>query len=97
MRKMVSVPPGQVLLEDFIRPLGLTQSGLAKSIKVPKSRIHGVVRGKLAINAEMALRLARFFGTDARSWLNLQTHYDLECAEIALAVLVKKEVRPHVA
>lgn len=95
MRKMAPMPPGQVLLEDFLKPLGITQSGLANSTKVPASRIHGVARRKRAINAELALRLARFFGTDARSWLNLQAHYDLECAEIELATRVKKEGKPN--
>jgi len=91
------VPPGEVLLEDFLKPMGITQDQLAKSIKVPASRIHEVVHGKRPINAELALRLARFFGTDAPSWINLQSHYDLECAEIALAARVKKEVKPHAA
>lgn len=78
MRKMAPVPPGQILLEDFLKPLGLAQSKLAKSIKVPASRIHDVLHGKRAIDAELALRLARFFGTDAQSWQNLQAHFDLE-------------------
>lgn len=95
VRDVGPVPPGEILLEDFLKPMGITQDRLAKSIKVPASRIHDVVRGKRPINAEMALRLARFFGTDARSWVNLQTHYDLECAEIKLAARVKKEVKPH--
>ncbi|HET6159020.1 MAG TPA: HigA family addiction module antitoxin [Dongiaceae bacterium] len=91
------VPPGEVLLEDFLKPMGITQYRLAMLLKVPASRIHDVVHGKRPINAELALRLACFFGTDARSWLNLQAHYDLECAEIELAARVKKEVIPHAA
>lgn len=97
MRKMAPMPPGQILLEDFLKPLEITQSSLAKSIKVPTSQIRDVVRGKRAISAELALRLARFFGTDARSWLNLQAHYDLECATIELAARVGKEVKPYAA
>ena len=97
MRDIDPVPPGEILLEDFLKPLGITQYRLAKSIKVPASRIHDVVHGKRPINAELALRLARFFGTDAQSWINLQAHYDLECAEIELAARVKKEVKPHAA
>jgi antitoxin HigA-1 len=95
MHGMDPVPPGEVLLEDFLRPMGMTQRRLARSIKVPASRIHDVVHGKRPINAELALRLARFFGSDARSWVNLQAHYDLERAEIELAARVRKEVRPH--
>ncbi len=97
MRDIDPVPPGEVLLEDFLKPLGITQYRLAKSIKVPASRIHAVVHGKRAINAELALRLARFFGTDAQPWLDLQAHYDLERAEIELATRVKREVKPHAA
>jgi addiction module HigA family antidote len=89
--------PGEVLLADFLKPMGVSQCRLAKSIKVPASRIHDIVHGKRPINAELALRLARFFGTDARSWINLQAHYDLECAEIELAARVRKEVKPHAA
>jgi antitoxin HigA-1 len=97
MRNMEPVTPGEVLLEDFLKPMGISQYRLAKAIKVPASRIHDVVHGKRAINAELALRLARFFGTDAQSWVNLQAHYDLECAETELAARVKKEVKPHAA
>ena len=68
MRDIDPVPPGEILLEDFLKPMGITQYRLAKSIKVPASRIHDVVHGKRPINAERALRLARFFGTDAQSW-----------------------------
>jgi antitoxin HigA-1 len=97
MRDIEPVPPGEVLLEDFLKPMGITQYRLAKSIKVPASRVHDVVHGKRSINTELALRLARFFGTDARSWVNLQAHYDLKRAEIELAARVKREVKPHAA
>jgi addiction module HigA family antidote len=95
MRHINPVPPGEILLEDFLKPMGITQYRLAKAIKVPASRIHDVVHGKRPMNAELALRLARFLGTDARSWVNLQTHYDLECAQIEMAARVRKEVKPH--
>jgi addiction module HigA family antidote len=75
MRDIDRVPPGEILLEDFLKPMGITQYRLAKSIKVPALRIHDVVHGKRPINAELALRLARFFETDARSWVNPQAHY----------------------
>jgi antitoxin HigA-1 len=91
------VAPGEIILENFLKPMGVTLHRLAKSIKVPASRIHDVEHGKCPINAELALRLARFFGTDARSWVSLQAHYHLERAEIELAARVRKEVKPHAA
>lgn len=97
MRDIDPVPPGEVLFKDFPKPMGISQYRLAKLIKVPASRIHGVVHGRRPINAELALRLARFFGTDAQSWINLQAHYDLKCAQIEHAAKVQKEVKPHAA
>ena len=97
MRNPKPVTPGEVLLEDFLKPMGISQYRLAKSIKVPASRIHDVVHGQRPITAELALRLARFFGTDAGSWVNLQSLYDLECAEVELGRRVAKEVSPHAA
>lgn len=70
--------PGEILLEDWLIPLGISQYALAKSIDVPPRRINEIVHGKRAITPDTALRLAAFFGTDAQSWLNLQSHYDAE-------------------
>jgi addiction module HigA family antidote len=97
MRQMKPIAPGEVLLEDYLKPLGVSQYRLAKSIKVPAPRVHDVVHGRRPINAELALRLARFFGTDAQSWLNLQAHHDLECAELELGRRISKEVTPRAA
>jgi addiction module HigA family antidote len=72
------VHPGEVLLEEFLEPLGLTQHRLAVSIGVPPRRINEIVHGKLRVTADTALRLARYFGTTDRFWLNLQARYDLE-------------------
>lgn len=72
------VHPGEILLEEFLKPLGITRYRLAKSIQVPQRRIDEICSGRRSITADTALRLARFFGTDAQSWINLQTHYDLE-------------------
>lgn len=72
------IHPGEVLLEEFLEPLGVTQHRLAVSIGVPPRRINEIVHGKRRITADTALRLARFFGTTDRFWLNLQTRYDLE-------------------
>lgn len=76
--------PGEILLEDFLKPLGVSQYRLAMEIGVPPRRINEIVHGLRGITADTALRLAAFFGTDAQSWLNLQSHYDAETAREAL-------------
>ena len=96
-RDIEPIHPGEILLEEFMRPLGLSQYGLAKAISVPPRRINEIVHGKRAITADTALRLGRYFGTDAQSWLNLQSHYDLENAEIALSDRLDEEVNPRAA
>jgi antitoxin HigA-1 len=93
-RDMPPVHPGEILIEDFLKPLGITQYRLAKSIGVPQRRIGEIVAGKRAITADTALRLAKFFGTDAQSWLNLQSHYDLEVARDSLQARLEREVTP---
>lgn len=80
-RDILPVHPGEILLEDFLKPLGITQYQLAKSIGVSQRRIGEIVAGRRSVTADTALRLAIFFGTDAQSWINLQTHYDLAVAE----------------
>jgi addiction module HigA family antidote len=75
---MAPIHPGEVLLADFLEPLGVTQHRLAVSIGVPPRRINEIVHGKRRISADTALRLARFFGTSERFWINLQARYDLE-------------------
>ena len=95
--KLEPVHPGEILLEDFMRPLGISQYALAKAISVPPRRINEIVHGKRAVTADTALRLARYFGTDAQSWLNLQSHYDLETTEAALKGRLDTEVRPRAA
>jgi addiction module HigA family antidote len=72
------IRPGEVLLEDFLEPLGITQHRLAVAIAVPPRRINEIVHGKRRISANTALRLSRFFGTSERFWINLQSRYDLE-------------------
>jgi addiction module HigA family antidote len=76
--KSPPIHPGEVLLEEFLRPMGISQCRLAKSISVPPRRINELVHGNRAVTADAALRLSRFFGTSERFWLNLQTRYDLE-------------------
>ena len=81
MATISPIHPGEVLLEDFLTPLEVTQHHLAVSIGVPPRRINEIVHGKRRITADTALRLARYFGTTDRFWLNLQTRYDLEIAK----------------
>ncbi len=91
-RKLAPVHPGEILLEDFLRPLGLSQYRLAKGLSVPPRRINEIVLGKRSVSADTALRLARFFGTSDRFWLNLQTSYDLDVERDRLAGRLSKEV-----
>ena len=91
-RDMPPVHPGEILLEDFLKPMGITQYRLAKSIGVSQRRIGEIVAGRRSITADTALRLAIFFGTDAQSWMNMQTHYDLTVAAEQLSDRLAKEV-----
>ncbi|MFN8439500.1 MAG: HigA family addiction module antitoxin [Caldilineaceae bacterium] len=91
--RLPPVHPGEVLFEDFMKPLGLSQYRLAQDIGVPALRISQIVHGKRAITADTALRLARYFGTSANVWMRLQARYDLECAEIDLAERIQREVK----
>lgn len=79
-RKVPLATPGEILLHDFLEPMGISQYRLAKEIGVPQRRIGEIVAGRRAITADTALRLGAFFGTDAQSWINLQSHYDTEMA-----------------
>jgi addiction module HigA family antidote len=91
---MRPVHPGEVLREDFLRPSGLTANALAKALHVPAPRINDIVRGRRGVTADTAMRLARYFGGDAQSWLNLQTLYDLRIAERANANKIDREATP---
>jgi addiction module HigA family antidote len=93
MERLPPVHPGQVLLQDFIKPLGLSQYRVAKDIGVPALRISQIVRGQRSITADTALRLARYFGTSAAVWLRLQARYDLETAEAKIAKRINREVK----
>lgn len=92
-RRLAPIHPGEVLLEDFLKPFELTQYRLAKNLSVPARRINEIVLGKRAITADTALRLARFFGTSERFWLNLQTTYELELERDRLKDRLTKEVQ----
>ena len=91
-KRLPPVHPGEVLLEDFLKPLGLSQYRLAKGLSVPPRRINEIVLAKRAVTADTALRLARFFGTSDRFWLNLQAAYDLDTERDRLGGRLKTEV-----
>jgi len=84
-REIPLIHPGIILAEDWLAPLGLSQYALAKAIGVSPRRINEIVKGLRGITVDTALRFGAFFGTDAQSWINLQTHYDTECAREAMA------------
>ena len=90
---MPPIHPGEILMKEFLEPLGLSQYRLAMDISVPPRRINEIVHGKRAISADTALRLARYFGTTDRFWLNLQAHYDLEVQRDRLGTRLETEVR----
>ena len=92
-KKLPPITPGEVLLEEFLRPLGVSQYQMAKDISVPPRRINEIVLGKRAVTADTALRLSRYFGTSARFWLNLQASYELEMEKDRLGTRVEREVR----
>lgn len=96
-RDFEPIHPGEILREEFLRPMGLTQYRIAKCISVTQRRISEIVHGKRSITADTALRLGRFFGMEAQFWLNLQSRYDLQRAEIELGKRLEKEVKPHAA
>ena len=93
--KLKPVHPGEVLLEEFLKPMELSQNRLALSIGVSPRRINEIVLGKRSITADTALRLARYFGMSPQFWLGLQMDYDLDVTEEAMADRLKQEVRPY--
>jgi antitoxin HigA-1 len=92
-RKLRPVHPGEVLLEEFLKPMGLSQHRLALQIGVPARRVNEIVLGKRSITADTALRLARYFGTSPQFWLGLQTDYNLDVTSDALGERLEREVR----
>ena len=96
-RKLSPIHPGEILLEEFLKPFGLSQYRLAKDISVPPRRINEIVLGKRSISPNTALRLSRYFGLSDRFWINLQARYDLEVEKDKLAGRLEREVRVHVA
>jgi addiction module HigA family antidote len=93
MERLPPIHPGEVLLEDFMKPLGLSQYRVAKDIGVSPIRISQIVHGKRAITADTAMRLARYFGTSAEVWVRMQARYDLEVAQEEFGERIEQEVR----
>jgi len=94
---VADITPGEILDEEFLKPMGITQYRLACDIGVPPRRINEIVKGQRAITANTALRLGRFFDISAQFWLNLQTHYDLEREEQRLGRRLDREVKARAA
>jgi len=92
-KKIAPIHPGEILLEEFLKPMGISQNRLALDIRVPARRINEIVQGKRRITADTALRLAKYFGMSPQFWLGLQMDYDLDIAEDMLAERLKREVQ----
>lgn len=93
LRKLDPITPGEVLLEEFLKPMALTQNQLARAIDVPAGRINDIVRGKRSITADTAARLAVYFGTSPDLWINLQARYDAKIAARDLVPVIARHVR----
>jgi antitoxin HigA-1 len=93
MRDFPPIHPGEILLEEFLSPMGISQYRLAKDISVPAMRINKICSGKSGISADTALRLARYFGTSVEFWTGIQSHYDTEQARMELGDRLEKEVK----
>ena len=97
MAKLPLIPPGEILLEEFLKPLGISQNQLARDIDIPVSRVSEIVRGSRSITADTALRLAEYLGTSPELWLGLQTDYDLRQMERTKWPEIRKRIRPREA
>lgn len=91
-RKFPPTHPGEILKEEFLVPLGISQYRLAQDLRIPATRVSQIVRGKRSISADTAMRLARYFATSDKFWMNLQSHYDLEVESDRLGNTIQKEV-----
>jgi antitoxin HigA-1 len=93
----ITAHPGEILREEFIKPLGLSANALAIALRVPATRVGAIVKGERAVTADTALRLARFFGTSPEFWLNLQAMHDLTKAQRESGATIERDVRPRAA
>jgi len=95
--KLTPITPGDVLLEEFLKPMKISQNQLAKDIHVPPNRISQIIHGKREITADTALRLGRYFGIEPEFWLNIQVRYNMKIAKRKVGKIIEKEVRYHFA
>ena len=95
-KKLPPIHPGEVLREEYLKPMDLTPYALAKAIDVPRTRVERLANEQTAVTADTALRLARYFGTSAALWMNMQARYDLEVAEDGMAAAIRK-IQPRAA
>ena len=91
------IPPGEVLDEEFLKPLGLSQNALARALGVPPARVNDVIHGRRSITPDTAVRLSIFFGTSIEFWINLQAHYDARVARRELRPAIERDVKPYAA
>lgn len=91
---MRPIHPGEILREEYLLPLDMSASMLAKALRVPANRVNGIVNEKRGVTADTALRLSRYFGTSAELWLNLQKTYELRVAEVEVGAKIRREVKP---
>jgi len=94
-KKLSPITPGDILLEEFLKPMGISQNQLAKDIKVPANRISQIIHGKREITADTALRLGKYFGIEPEFWINLQVRYNMKIARNKLEKKIEKEVKVH--
>ena len=96
-QQLSSIPPGEILLEDFLKPIGLSQNQLARKLHVPAGRINDIIRGKRGITRDTAARLAIYFGTSVDLWINLQARYDAKIAAREMVPALARQIRRHVS
>ena len=96
-RRLPPIHPGEILRDDFLRPMKISVYTLAQAIKVPRSRVNDIVLRRRGVTADSAFRLARYFGTSAEFWINLQARYDLDAAERKIRRRIEREVQPRAA
>lgn len=94
---MRPVHPGEILREEYLLPLEMSVNALAMQLRIPATRLHEITKERRGVTADTAMRLARYFGGDAQSWLNLQSGYDLRNAEIQRAAEIREEIKPYQA
>ena len=94
--KLAPIHPGEILLEEYMKPLGLSQNALARELGVPPGRVGEIVNGRRSITGDTALRLARHFNTSPEFWMNLQAHFELETAQLASGKEIRSRVKPRV-